>query len=97
MYKKKHKYFIWNEKFAEKIAFKEGIILTTKHWEIIYLLRILYKKFNTVPNLRMLVISLNKKYGFLKFDSTYIFNLFPKGPIKQASKIAGLPKTNICL
>ncbi|QJC27987.1 TusE/DsrC/DsvC family sulfur relay protein [Enterobacteriaceae endosymbiont of Plateumaris braccata] len=97
MYKKQQKYFLWNETLAEKIAFEEGIILTSKHWEIIYLLRILYKKFNAVPNVRMLIITLNKKYGISKVDSTYIFKLFPKGSIQQAAKIAGLPKTNICL
>ncbi|QJC29326.1 TusE/DsrC/DsvC family sulfur relay protein [Enterobacteriaceae endosymbiont of Plateumaris pusilla] len=97
MYNKKSQNFFWNKKLAEKIALKEGIILTLDHWEIIYLLRMLYKKFNTIPNVRMLILSLKKKHGNLKGNSTHIFNLFPKGPIQQASKIAGLPKSNICL
>ncbi|QJC29773.1 TusE/DsrC/DsvC family sulfur relay protein [Enterobacteriaceae endosymbiont of Plateumaris sericea] len=97
MYNQKSQNISWNKKLAENIACKEGIILTSDHWEIIYLLRMLYKKFNTIPNVRMLILILKKKYGNLKGNSTYIFNLFPKGPIKQASKIAGLPKSNICL
>ncbi|QJC28885.1 TusE/DsrC/DsvC family sulfur relay protein [Enterobacteriaceae endosymbiont of Plateumaris rustica] len=97
MYNKKYKHSIWNKKIAEKIAIKEGITLTSDHWKIIYLLRVLYKKFNIIPNVRILIISLKEKYGPSKGNSSYIFNLFPKGPIQQGSKIAGLPKTNICL
>jgi tRNA 2-thiouridine synthesizing protein E len=61
MYDQKSQNFSWNKKLAENIARKEGIILTSDHWEIIYLLRMLYKKFNTIPNVRMLILILKKK------------------------------------
>jgi len=46
---------------------------------------------------RMLVKAMAKKYGEEKGNSRYLFRLFPDGPAKQATKIAGLPKPAKCL
>ncbi len=56
-----------------------------------------YKEFNTSPAVRMLVKAMEKKYGPEKGNSRYLFKLFPKGPAKQATKLAGLPKPAKCL
>ncbi|WP_168894529.1 TusE/DsrC/DsvC family sulfur relay protein [Enterobacteriaceae endosymbiont of Donacia versicolorea] len=95
--KKKKEFYLWNENFALKIAYKENIILTSNHWKVIYTLRFLYIKFNTTPNLRILINVLKKRYENINWDSIFLFNLFPKGSIRQASNIAGLPQKNICL
>ncbi|QJC36327.1 TusE/DsrC/DsvC family sulfur relay protein [Enterobacteriaceae endosymbiont of Donacia simplex] len=97
MYLHKKKKNLWNEKLAIKISSLENIILTTNHWKVIYTLRFLYIKYNIHPNLRILINTLKKKHREVYWDSIILFKLFPHGTIKQASNIAGLPTSNICL
>lgn len=87
----------WNIKIAQNIAKKESIILTSKHWEIIYFLRKLYKKYHIIPPNRMLLKLMKNFFAIEKCNNTYLLQLFPKGINKQANKIAGLPNSNICL
>lgn len=87
----------WSEGLAEVIAENEGIILTAEHWEVVRFVREFYQEFNTSPAIRMLVKAMAKKFGEEKGNSRYLFRLFPKGPAKQATKIAGLPKPVKCL
>lgn len=86
----------WNIDLAKEIAKKEKIILTNKHWEIIYFIRKFYFKYNTTPSMRMLINSMKKELG-KNINSIDLFQLFPKGPAQQASKIAGIPKPSKCL
>ncbi|QCI17269.1 TusE/DsrC/DsvC family sulfur relay protein [Buchnera aphidicola (Aphis helianthi)] len=86
----------WDIHVAEEIAKKEKIILTDNHWEIIYFIRKFYIKYNLTPSMRMLIHGIEKELG-KKIHSIYLFQLFPKGPAKQASKIAGIPKPSQCL
>lgn len=56
-----------------------------------------YLEFNTSPAIRMLVKAMANKFGEEKGNSRYLYRLFPKGPAKQATKIAGLPKPVKCI
>lgn len=87
----------WSAELAVKIAEKEQIILTEAHWEIIWTVRDFYQEYNTSPAIRMLVKTLAQKFGEEKGNSRYLQKLFPDGPAKQATKIAGLPKPAKCL
>ncbi|WWO99905.1 MAG: TusE/DsrC/DsvC family sulfur relay protein [Candidatus Dasytiphilus stammeri] len=87
----------WNERIAEKLAFEENLNLNEEHWRIIFLVRTFYLNFNMVPTIRMLVKTIAKKYGTEKGNSRYLLKLFPKGPAKQAAKLAGIPKPVKCL
>ncbi|MEG9498309.1 TusE/DsrC/DsvC family sulfur relay protein [Mannheimia indoligenes] len=87
----------WSEQLAEKIAEKEQITLTEEHWEIVYLVREFYQEYKTSPAIRMLVKAMAQKFGEEKGNSRYLQRLFPDGPAKQATKIAGLPKPAKCL
>lgn len=87
----------WSESLAQKIAANEGIALSEAHWEVIRFVREFYLEYNTSPAIRMLVKAMAKKYGEEKGNSRYLFRLFPEGPAKQATKIAGLPKPAKCL
>ncbi|CAK9884632.1 MAG: Sulfurtransferase TusE [Candidatus Erwinia impunctatus] len=87
----------WQAELAPILASEEGIALSEAHWEVIHFVREFYKEFNTSPAVRMLVKAMEKKYGEEKGNSRYLFQLFPKGPAKQATKIAGLPKPVKCL
>jgi tRNA 2-thiouridine synthesizing protein E len=87
----------WSEALAEAIAAKEEITLVPEHWEVVHFVRNFYLEFNTSPAIRMLVKAMASKFGEEKGNSRYLYRLFPKGPAKQATKIAGLPKPVKCI
>ncbi len=87
----------WSKELATVIANGENIALTEQHWEVINFVRDFYLEFNTSPAIRMLVKAMAKKLGEDKGNSKYLYKLFPKGPAKQATKIAGLPKPARCI
>lgn len=87
----------WEEGLVPVIAQDEGIELTDAHWEVILFVRNFYMEFNTSPAIRMLVKAMEKEHGPEKGNSKYLFTLFRKGPAKQATKLAGLPKPAKCL
>lgn len=87
----------WSEELAEVIAEQEGIALSAEHWEVVRFVREFYLEFNTSPAIRMLVKAMAKAFGEEKGSSRYLYRLFPKGPAKQATKIAGLPKPVKCI
>lgn len=87
----------WSEALAGLIAEQEGITLSPEHWEVVRFVRAFYLEFNTSPAIRMLVKAMAKTYGEEKGNSRYLYRLFPKGPAKQATKIAGLPKPVKCI
>lgn len=68
-----------------------------EHWEVVRFVREFYLEFNTSPAIRMLVKAMANKFGEEKGNSRYLYRLFPKGPAKQATKIAGLPKPVKCI
>lgn len=87
----------WNKDVAIAIAKLENIELTEAHWEVIDFVRGFYQEYNTSPAIRMLVKALALKLGTDKGNSRYLQRLFPDGPAKQATKLAGLPKPAKCL
>ncbi|WWP00451.1 MAG: TusE/DsrC/DsvC family sulfur relay protein [Candidatus Dasytiphilus stammeri] len=87
----------WNESIAMNLAQNEGVNMNQAHWEIIHLVRNFYIHFNTVPNMRILVKMIADTHGVKKGNSRYLFSLFSKSPVKQISKIAGLPNPGICI
>lgn len=87
----------WNKEIALFLAKEEKIKMTHDHWLIILFLRDFYFKFKIYPSMKFLVKNIAKIIGIEKANSIYLFKLFPKGPLSQASKIAGLPKNNKCL
>ena len=87
----------WNQDVALAIAEKENLQLTEAHWEVIHFVRDFYKEYKTSPAIRMLVKAMVQKLGEDKGNSRYLQRLFPDGPAKQATKLAGLPKPAKCL
>jgi len=87
----------WSEALAPIIAEQESISLSPAHWEVVLFVRNFYLEYNTSPAIRALVKAMAKKLGADKGNSIYLYKLFPKGPAKQATKIAGLPKPAKCL
>jgi len=87
----------WNREIAEEIAREENIDLTEEHWELIGFVQHFYREYNTTPAIRLLVKAVKQEYGEEKGNSRYLQRLFPGGPAKQISKIAGLPKPVKCI
>ena len=79
----------WTIEIGEEIANNEGVVLTNRHWEIIYWLQ------EQVKNDVALSIRGIKKSGVL--DIKEFYELFPNGPLKISTKIAGVPKPKSCI
>ena len=79
----------WNKDVGEEIAKEEGITMTDKHWEVIDYLQDQCRK--EVP----LTVRRVGKSGVVSIKEFY--QLFPKGPLKISSRIAGIPKPVSCI
>ena len=82
----------WNTAVAQALAVAEQITMTEAHWEVVHFVRQFYVEFQTSPAIRILVKAMAQQLGPEKGNSKYLFMLFPQGPAKQATRIAGLPK-----
>ncbi|WP_335914980.1 TusE/DsrC/DsvC family sulfur relay protein [Shewanella algae] len=87
----------WTPELAPVIAAGEEIELTDAHWEVVNFVRKFYLEYKTSPAIRVLVKAIGQALGPEKGNSKYLYTLFPMGPAKQATKIAGLPKPAKCI
>ena len=79
----------WTRDIAAEIAKEEGIELTDKHFEVCEYLRAEHAK-GTQLTIRMV-----GKSGIT--DIKGLYDLFPGGPLKKSSRIAGIPKPTSCV
>jgi tRNA 2-thiouridine synthesizing protein E len=79
----------WSPELAREIAAKENIELTEKHFEVLNWLRT--KQAEGVP------LSIRKIGNSGLVDIKQFYALFPGGPLKISSKIAGIPKPASCI
>lgn len=87
----------WSKDVAAYFAQFEGVELTDQHWEIIYFLRDYFKLYQLSPIAKVLVKEVGKTFGPEKGNLDYLYELFPSGPAKQASRLAGLPRPTGCV
>lgn len=87
----------WTEELATQLALELGIQLTQAHWEIIWVLRRFYQRYEHSPAMRPLCKAVSQELGADKGKSIYLLSLFPGSPAKRAACIAGLPKPDNCL
>jgi TusE/DsrC/DsvC family sulfur relay protein len=80
----------WTKEIGEEIAKQEGITMTENHWKVISHLQNFFKENGTMPSIRTL-----KNSGVVPTKELY--DLFPGGPLKKSSKIAGLAKPESCV
>jgi tRNA 2-thiouridine synthesizing protein E len=81
----------WTEAMAPEIARGEGIDeLTDRHWLVIRFMRSEFAAHGTGPTVRVL----GKTSGVPVKE---LYELFPKGPAKEAAKVAGIPKPRGCI
>lgn len=79
----------WNEQIAESIAQELNIKLTPRHYEVLTYLQ------NQQKNGVALSIRKVGQSGVVSIKEMY--ELFPNGPLKFATKIAGIPKPASCI
>lgn len=79
----------WTHDVAVELAKEEGIELTEKHFELLEFLR------SKVADGQTLTIRAVGKSGIV--DIKEFYKLFPGGPLKKASKIAGIHKPTSCV
>ena len=77
----------WTEEIAKEIAKEENIELTEKHFEVIKFIRE-----NAESGLTIRKVG---KSGVVDIKGFY--DLFPGGPLKMSTKIAGIPKPTSCV
>ena len=83
----------WKDDIAHEIAAEEGVSLTDESFKLINFLRDGYINNNAnQPNERNMVKALKGDWDG-KLTTKELYTLFPKGPAKQAGKVAGLPET----
>lgn len=79
----------WNEQWAADVAASYHITLTDKHWDV---LRWLRKK-----QAEGTALTIRKVANSGLVDIKAFYQLFPGGPLKVSSKIAGIPKPVSCI
>jgi tRNA 2-thiouridine synthesizing protein E len=79
----------WDKDVAKELAQEEGIELTDMHFEVLEFLRTANEKGDA------LTIRKVGKSGIT--DIKGLYKLFPGGPLKLSSKIAGIPKPTSCV
>lgn len=85
----------WSEEFADEIAKTDGYELFVDHRELILYFRDYYSENQTNPTMHTIVRTLGKMKGEhfhkQKEYEKHIYNLFPKDPVREICKLAGLP------
>lgn len=79
----------WNKEIGIEIAKEHNINMTDKHWEVIDYLHQKHKN-DEALSIRGII-----KSGVV--DVKEFYELFPKGPLKVSTKIAGIPKPKSCI
>lgn len=79
----------WTEELAQDIANEYNIILTPKHFEVINWLR--------QKHMDGVALNIRKVGNSGIVDIKQFYQLFPGGPLKVSSKIAGIPKPVSCI
>jgi len=80
----------WNKEIAAALAKEVGIdSLTDKHWTVVDYLQKSYKE--------GVALSIRKVGKSGVTDIKEFYQLFPGGPLKKSSLIAGIPKPASCI
>jgi tRNA 2-thiouridine synthesizing protein E len=80
----------WTAEIGQAIAEREGLDLTSQHWEIIKFVRTEFHDSGTAPTIRRITRN-------FKINTKELFKLFPRSPVKLAAMIAGLSEPTRCI
>ena len=80
----------WSPLVAKLRAHAEGIFLSDEHWAIINYLRERYREHGDPANAREIMKELEERFTD-GHGRRILYEMFPGGPVSQASRFAGLP------
>ncbi len=80
----------WSKEIAQTLAKNENIELTEEHWDVIHFLRNRYIEQGDPESARDVAEELELHFSD-KGGNKFLRKIFPKGPVAQGSRIAGLP------
>lgn len=81
----------WSPLLVKQMAREEGIEeLTEAHWHVIYTLRNLYRDNGRATSARAVMHVLEQDFVD-EGGRRFLYELFPKGPVSQGSRLAGVP------
>ncbi len=86
----------WSTDVAIELAKSDQIELSDEHWAIIAAVQKIYDNTGDTPPMRLLIKNLRQELND-DIDSRYLYRLYPDGPVRLASKHAGLPKPKHCM
>jgi TusE/DsrC/DsvC family sulfur relay protein len=79
----------WDTEVCQELAKEENIALSPRHWDVI--------KYLQEENQKGTSLSIRKVGNSGKITIKEFYELFPNGPLKTSSKIAGIPKPSSCI
>ena len=79
----------WDKTVAEEIAKEEGIALTDRHWAVVNWIQ--------EQDKAQVALTIRKLGKSGVTDIKEFYELFPGGPLKKATKIAGIKKPVGCI
>ena len=80
----------WNEDMARQAAQEEGLELSEAHLDVICYLRDHFAECGPEANARTLLRNMAEAY-VEQGGNKYLYKLFPRGPVTQGCRLAGLP------
>ena len=80
----------WSEAEAISLAAEENIEMTDAHWEVIHFLRGHCEENGTACSARLVLRAMTARFK-REGGKRYLYTLFPRGPVVQATRIAGIP------
>lgn len=80
----------WSPRVALKIAAEESIELENDHWQVVFSLREIFRETGPEWTARAITRRLEKEFADAG-GKRRLYELFPRGPLMQGCRIAGLP------
>lgn len=80
----------WDENIASVKAMREGLILTDEHLSVVEYLQSFYIENGWPDNARQMARIMDDDFSE-QGGKRFLYQLFPKAPLTQATHIAGLP------
>lgn len=87
----------WTPEVARAFADLEGLALTPGHWAVLAELRDYHEAFGIEPPMRALLERLRKRLDQPDLGSRELYRWFPDGPVRQGSRLGGLPLPLSCI
>ncbi|MDH5765379.1 MAG: TusE/DsrC/DsvC family sulfur relay protein [Gammaproteobacteria bacterium] len=85
----------WSEDIARQYASEDNMELNEEHLEVLHYLRKFYDKNGREFNARIMLNALEFEFGQWE-GKRRLYQLFPKGPVAQGCKYAGIPLPPNC-